>query len=214
MTAKRAAVAPPSPVVVTNTLSEIEQAKQRIKDLQQKAKADAAAAQEPLRKEYQAKLAELKASFRARGLRLAGAGTMSESGISAIAEGTKMFIAAGRPSRADLILVYGDKGPKMTWSQRAKAGIPAEKFPAGQLVATPGALAALEASGDSVFTYLQRHLAGDWGEVDEADRRENEFSLKAGLRIMSVYKLKTGVTVWIITESDRSSTCVLLPEEY
>lgn len=87
-------------------------------------------------------------------------------------------------------------------------------FGLGQLVATPGALSAIEASGESVSTYLSRHVSGDWGDLKPEDRRENEFSLKAGLRIMSVYKLKLGVTVWIITESDRSSTCVLLPEEY
>ena len=88
------------------------------------------------------------------------------------------------------------------------------KFPAGQLVATPGALAALETSGDSLFTYLQRHLAGDWGEVDEDDRRENELSLEKGFRLMSVYRLRDETKIWVITEADRSATTVLLPEEY
>ena len=88
------------------------------------------------------------------------------------------------------------------------------RFKPGQVVATPGALAAIEASGESVSTYLGRHASGDWGDLKPEDRRENEFSLKVGLRIMSVYKLKTGVTIWVITEADRSSTCVLLPEEY
>jgi len=88
------------------------------------------------------------------------------------------------------------------------------KFLAGQLVATPGALAAIEASGESLFTYLQRHLAGDWGEIDEDDRRENELSLEQNFRLVSAYRLRTGVKVWIITEADRSSTTILLPEEY
>jgi hypothetical protein len=88
------------------------------------------------------------------------------------------------------------------------------RFNPGQIVATPGSLAAIEASGESVSTYLNRHAAGDWGDLKPEDRREKEFSLKAGLWIMSVYKLKTGVTIWVITEADRSSTCILLPDEY
>ena len=88
------------------------------------------------------------------------------------------------------------------------------KFNPGQVVATPGALAALGASRESLLTYLQRHLSGDWGEVDEHDARENELSLNHDLRIMSVYTLRTGTRIWIITEADRSSTCILLPEEY
>ena len=50
-------------------------------------------------------------------------------------------------------------------------------FTLGRVVATPGALAALEASGESLLTYLQRHLAGDWGDVDAEDAQENELSL-------------------------------------
>jgi len=88
------------------------------------------------------------------------------------------------------------------------------RFNPGQVVATPGGLAALEASGESLLTYLQRHLSGDWGEVDEHHARENELSLNHDLRIMSVYSLRTGARIWVITEADRSSTCILLPEEY
>jgi hypothetical protein len=88
------------------------------------------------------------------------------------------------------------------------------RFNPGQVVATPGALREFEASGETPFSYLQRHLVGDWGDLKPEDIRENEFSLRAGLRIMSVYKLKSGVGIWVITEADRSSTCLLLPEEY
>ena len=88
------------------------------------------------------------------------------------------------------------------------------RFKLGQTVATPGALAAIEASGESVSTYLNRHMSGDWGIVDAADARENEYAIIVKLRIMSVYLLQSGVRIWVITEADRSSTCVLLPEEY
>jgi hypothetical protein len=88
-------------------------------------------------------------------------------------------------------------------------------FTLGQLVATPGALAAIGVSGDDLSNYLARHQSGDWGDIDAHDRRENQLSLEQGFRLMSVYTLSiTGVKIWVITEADRSSTCILLPEEY
>jgi len=88
------------------------------------------------------------------------------------------------------------------------------KFPLGLIVSTPGALAAFEESSEELAPYLLRHCGGDWGNVDDHDRKENEFSLERGFRLLSAYTLKTGVRIWVITEADRSSTCVLLPEEY
>jgi hypothetical protein len=87
-------------------------------------------------------------------------------------------------------------------------------FPLGQCVATPGALAALEEAGQSPADFLNRHVAGDWGEIDREDRGLNEQALKEGARIFSVYQTSKGVKVWVITEADRASTCVLLPDEY
>ena len=88
------------------------------------------------------------------------------------------------------------------------------RFNPGQVVATPGALAAIGVSGESLFDYLARHLSGDWGDLDAEDAQENELSLKHGWRLLSAYSLKSGVKIWVITEADRSSTCILLPEEY
>ena len=88
------------------------------------------------------------------------------------------------------------------------------RFNPGQVVATPGALAALEASGESLSDYIARHLSGDWGDVDAGDAQENELSLKRGWRLLSAYTLKSGTKIWVITEADRSSTCILLAEEY
>ena len=90
----------------------------------------------------------------------------------------------------------------------------AKRFTPGSIVATPGALEALRASGDDPLSLLQRHLSGDWGDVDEHDRRENELSVEWGWRILSSYMLSNGTRIWLITEADRSSTCYLLPEEY
>jgi hypothetical protein len=88
------------------------------------------------------------------------------------------------------------------------------KFPLGRLVATPGALAALERTSQSAFEFLNRHVNGDWGELDDADCQENELSLKQGFRILSAYRLNDQTKIWIITEADRSATTILLPEEY
>ena len=87
-------------------------------------------------------------------------------------------------------------------------------FSLGQIVATPGALEALEEAGERPATLLKRHIAGDWGEMDEHDRRENDRSLEDGCRLLSAYTLATGTKLWIITEADRSSTTLLLPSEY
>ena len=88
------------------------------------------------------------------------------------------------------------------------------KFEPGQIVATPGALEALRASGGDPLVYLIRHITGDWGEVNEHDSFENELSLQNGWRILSCYRLSSGVRIWLITEADRSVTTFLLPEEY
>ena len=88
------------------------------------------------------------------------------------------------------------------------------RFPFGQIVATPGALEALEEAGERPATFLKRHTTGDWGEVDEHDQLENDRSLIEGSRLLSAYTLSTGTKLWIITEADRSSTTLLLPSEY
>ena len=89
---------------------------------------------------------------------------------------------------------------------------PIAKFRLGYIVATPHALARL--TQYDILTGIQRHQAGDWGEVPEEDRQENEISLKEGFRLQSVYHAVTGLKFWIITEADRSSTTVLMPEDY
>lgn len=88
-------------------------------------------------------------------------------------------------------------------------------FPLGRIVATPGALSLLAATATNPAELLDRHVVGDWGEVPPEDARENERSLKYGFRIVSSYSVGVpGERVWIITEADRSSTCLLLPTEY
>jgi hypothetical protein len=87
-------------------------------------------------------------------------------------------------------------------------------FPLGQIVATPGALEALTDARQSPVEFLARHARGDWGEVCAEDKALNDEAVKDGSRILSAYRTKVGVKLWVITEADRSSTCLLLPDEY
>lgn len=91
---------------------------------------------------------------------------------------------------------------------------PRSRFALGQVVATPGALAALAEAGVAPATLLARHQTGDWGDVCEEDAAENELALGRHLRIFSVYRLSDALTLWVITEADRSATTILLPADY
>ena len=89
------------------------------------------------------------------------------------------------------------------------------RFSMGRTLATPGALAAMQESGDDPHIYFARHECGDWGDLDAHDQALNEESLKVrNGRIVSSYRLTNGTKIWIITEHDRSITTILLPEEY
>jgi hypothetical protein len=95
----------------------------------------------------------------------------------------------------------------------------AAKFLLGRLAATPGALEALEASGQEPGFFIARHASGDWGEVSEEDRKLNDEALLHGDRILSAYRTLKGVKLWVITEAvddngHRAATTILLPDEY
>lgn len=88
------------------------------------------------------------------------------------------------------------------------------KFSPGQIVSTPGALAAMEAHQCSPLTLLARHVSGDWGAVPVEDARLNDQALQSDGRLLSSYPLGGNTHIWIITEWDRSVTTFLLPDEY
>ncbi len=87
-------------------------------------------------------------------------------------------------------------------------------FELGQIVATPGALRALQEAEQSPTAFLDRHVTGDWGELGDEDKQANERALREDLRILSAYTTSAGVALWVITEADRSATTLLLPHEY
>jgi len=93
------------------------------------------------------------------------------------------------------------------------------KFSLGQVVGTPAALEALEKSGQTAAEFLNRHVSGDWGEVDAEDQQANEQALIDGTRLLSAYRTSLGERLWVITEAAdecgrRAATTILLPSEY
>ena len=95
-----------------------------------------------------------------------------------------------------------------------KAGVSWPLFSLGQVLATPGALKLLETHRLLPLSFIQRHVSGDWGDICAEDRQANVDALQYGYRLMSVYAVTPSDKLWIITEADRSSTTLLLPEEY
>jgi hypothetical protein len=89
---------------------------------------------------------------------------------------------------------------------------PRAKFWLGRLVVTTNAEAELD--HEDLHNSINRHLSGDWGDVCAEDNEANETALQFGGRLFSVYHDREGVKFWIITESDRSVTTVLLPDDY
>jgi len=93
------------------------------------------------------------------------------------------------------------------------------KFSLGQLVATPDALRALEKAGQSPAFFLEKHMSGDWGDVDDEDKRANDEALVNGDRLLSAYRTLKNKRLWIITEAadddgKRVATTILKPSEY
>ena len=100
-----------------------------------------------------------------------------------------------------------------TSSERPDFPAPRRLFALGLVLATPGAVAFLAAESVGVAGLLARHQSGDWGDLCAEDQAANARALVDGTRIFSSYAVATG-KVWIITEADRSSTTILLPDEY
>ncbi|UVE66919.1 hypothetical protein L2Y90_07355 [Burkholderia pyrrocinia] len=88
------------------------------------------------------------------------------------------------------------------------------RFKLGRILATPAALKIIADARVSIIDLLIRHMRGDWGELSDSDRQQNELAVTAGQRILSNYALPGGRTVWLITEADRCATTFLLPGEY
>ena len=102
----------------------------------------------------------------------------------------------------------------MTDNSKRPPTTPKPLFALGQVVSTPGALDAMTELGIAPQALIHRHVTGDWGDLGAEDQQQNLLALRSGLRIFSSYKISASVKIWIITEADRSSTTLLLPDEY
>jgi len=75
-------------------------------------------------------------------------------------------------------------------------------------------LHALERAEQTPEEFLNRHDRGDWGQMTEAEKYKNDYSVQYGFRILSTYTTNAGDRIWVLTEADRSATSILLPHTY
>jgi hypothetical protein len=92
---------------------------------------------------------------------------------------------------------------------------PGPRFNPGQIIMTLGVDELARQGQLNPAPYLRRHLSGDWGDLSDNDRQQNNAALKSGEdRLFSSYQVNPDLKLWIITEWDRSVTTLLLPDEY
>lgn len=90
-------------------------------------------------------------------------------------------------------------------------------FTTGQVVATAGALSFLQSVGVDPIDLITRHVFGDWSDLTPEDQAQNCLAVARGGRVFTSFSVGDPADlkkVWVITEADRRSTCVLLPQEY
>jgi hypothetical protein len=93
-------------------------------------------------------------------------------------------------------------------------------FQLGRVVATPGAIEALEKAGQSPWEFISAHAQGQWGdELCSEDKDLNDAALVDGSRILSCYKTKLNERLYVITEAvddegHRAATTILCCSEY
>ncbi|WP_258231355.1 hypothetical protein [Achromobacter pulmonis] len=89
--------------------------------------------------------------------------------------------------------------------------MPLHAIPAGQWLIEADVARLIVRGALDVVPYLRRHLADDWGDLTHAERQENEHAVANGGEIFSAYRVNDSLTLWIVSEWDRSMTTLLLP---
>ena len=98
--------------------------------------------------------------------------------------------------------------------------MPEQLFDLGQVVMTTNLQHTLQEGGpetdimEELQGFIDRHVSGDWGDLEQGDKDSNDQALKTGGRIFSAYHYASVIKIYIITEADRSYTTLLLPEDY
>jgi hypothetical protein len=103
--------------------------------------------------------------------------------------------------------------PEFQAKIRESDAIPQPFFEGGWVSISQNALAALGIAGEDFRALLERHLTGDWGAVTEEEKMLNDLAVEHGELIRSIYRLPTGVEIYVTTEEDRESTVLELPDE-
>jgi hypothetical protein len=85
------------------------------------------------------------------------------------------------------------------------------KFILGELVITTAALETLPP--EEMYRAIDRHVCGDWGDLDDDDHAENELALRIGSRLVSVFHTATGTKFFVVTAADRTTTTIQLPAD-
>ena len=97
--------------------------------------------------------------------------------------------------------------------------MPDQLFPLGRTTMTTNLQRQLQEANpegwnEELLALIDRHVSGDWGDLEEFDQQQNDLALEQGGRILSSYTTSKGIKLWIITEADRSYTTALLPSDY
>jgi len=126
------------------------------------------------------------------------------------------YDSQGQADLADFCEIWAQNLRDQGWLENAvKHQLPVNhRFDLGQVVATPGALDALEKTGQTPDEFISRHVSGDWGKLPPEDKQSNAEALDGSGRLVSAYHLNDGTKIWVISEWDRSRTTLLLPSEY
>ena len=81
------------------------------------------------------------------------------------------------------------------------------------MLITPGALVALIEAQEDPRAFIHRHIQGDWGDLGPDGWADNEYALRHGDQLFSVYETRHGRKLWVVTEASRYAATILLPPE-
>lgn len=87
------------------------------------------------------------------------------------------------------------------------------RFRVGWIAITPGAHLALLESREDPRAFVFRHIQGDWGDLGPDGWADNEYALRHGEQLFSIYHTRHGRKLWVVTEGNRYATTILLPPE-
>ncbi|WP_191831855.1 hypothetical protein [Pseudomonas fluorescens] len=98
-------------------------------------------------------------------------------------------------------------------SQRHNGSSRTTLFPIGALIFSAGIDRLMREGRLDPLPFFQRHACGDWGDITDAHWQANNAALQSGDRLESLYVVHRELSIRIVTEVDRSETCITLALE-